>query len=112
MLIQKIAENANWSKLTNEILRRPARRRTCDIHAYVLLTKWPALGQNIDAWCASYLALSRGRISAMSANDHRSIPTPPEQRVAALESVLEARVPGAKAFINEHVRTATEDWVP
>lgn len=49
---------------------------------------------------------------AMSANNHINLPTPPKQRVAALESALETLVPGAKAFVDEHVRTATEDWVP
>jgi nitrile hydratase len=48
----------------------------------------------------------------MSANDHRNIPAPPEQRVAALETALQARGLPAKEFVDAHVRTATEDWVP
>ena len=43
----------------------------------------------------------------MSANDQHSIPAAPEKRVAALESTLQA-----KNFVDAHVRTATEDWVP
>jgi nitrile hydratase len=50
--------------------------------------------------------------SAMSADDHRKIPATPEQRVAALEGALESRGLGAKAFVDAHVRTATEDWLP
>ena len=48
----------------------------------------------------------------MSANDHRNVPASPAQRVAALESALDSRGLDAKAFIDAHVRTATEDWVP
>jgi nitrile hydratase len=48
----------------------------------------------------------------MSANDHRSIPAPPEQRVAALETAFEARGLKAGDFVDAHVRTAIEDWVP
>lgn len=48
----------------------------------------------------------------MSTNDYRDTPTPPEQRVSALESALESRGLGAKSFVDAHVRLATEDWVP
>ncbi|MGH8687070.1 MAG: nitrile hydratase subunit alpha [Burkholderiales bacterium] len=48
----------------------------------------------------------------MSANDQRNIPVPPEQRVAALEGAFEQRGLAAKTFVDAHVRTATEDWVP
>jgi nitrile hydratase subunit alpha len=48
----------------------------------------------------------------MAADDHRNIPAAPEQRVAALESALGSRGLDAKAFVDAHVRTATEDWLP
>ena len=48
----------------------------------------------------------------MSADDQRKLPAPPEQRVAALEGVLEKRGLQAKSFVDAHVRPATEDWVP
>jgi len=48
----------------------------------------------------------------MSADDQRHIPATPERRVAALEGALESRGLGAKTFVDAHVRTATEDWVP
>jgi nitrile hydratase len=37
---------------------------------------------------------------------------PVEQRVAALETALEARGLQPKSFVDAHVRTAEEDWVP
>jgi nitrile hydratase len=37
---------------------------------------------------------------------------PVEQRVAALEATLEARGLQPKSFVDAHVRTAEEDWVP
>jgi len=37
---------------------------------------------------------------------------PPDKRTAALEAALEARGLQAKPFIDAHVRTAEEDWVP
>ena len=37
---------------------------------------------------------------------------PVEQRVAALETALEARGLQPKSFVEAHVRTAEEDWVP
>jgi len=48
----------------------------------------------------------------MSANDQRNIPATPDRLVAALEGALESRGLGAKSFVDAHVRTATEDWVP
>jgi nitrile hydratase len=48
----------------------------------------------------------------MSADDQRNIPATPDRRVAALEGALEARGLGATQFVDAHVRTATEDWVP
>jgi nitrile hydratase subunit alpha len=48
----------------------------------------------------------------MSADDRRTIPASPEQRVKALEDVLEARGLKTRDFVDAHVRTATEDWVP
>ncbi|MGH8765300.1 MAG: nitrile hydratase subunit alpha, partial [Burkholderiales bacterium] len=48
----------------------------------------------------------------MSANDRRNMPAAPDQRVAALESVLEKRGLQVKPFVDAHVRTAQEDWVP
>jgi nitrile hydratase len=39
-------------------------------------------------------------------------PAPVEQRVAALESALDARGLQPGDFIADHVRTAEEDWVP
>jgi nitrile hydratase len=37
---------------------------------------------------------------------------PAARRVAALESALDARGLQAKSFVDAHVRTAEEDWVP
>jgi nitrile hydratase subunit alpha len=37
---------------------------------------------------------------------------PVEQRVAALESVFEARGLAPKPFVDAHVKSAEEDWVP
>jgi nitrile hydratase len=37
---------------------------------------------------------------------------PPDKRTAALEAVLQARGLEAKPFVDAHVRTAEEDWVP
>ena len=48
----------------------------------------------------------------MSADDQRNIPATPDRRVAALEGALESRGLGATKFVDAHVRTATEDWVP
>lgn len=39
-------------------------------------------------------------------------PAPVERRVAALESAFEARGLESKSFVDTHVRTAEEDWVP
>jgi nitrile hydratase len=51
-----------------------------------------------------------GHNHAMSRHDTHEAPA--ERRVAALESALEARGNPPQAFVAEHVRTATEDWVP
>jgi nitrile hydratase len=40
------------------------------------------------------------------------MPAPVERRVAALESALEARGLEPKSFVDAHVRSAEEDWVP
>jgi nitrile hydratase subunit alpha len=48
----------------------------------------------------------------MSAEDRHSIPAQPAQRVAALEGALEARGLQVGPFVDAHVRTAEEDWVP
>lgn len=48
----------------------------------------------------------------MSADHPHAIPAAPEQRVAALEDALQARGLQAKDFVDAHVRTATEDWIP
>ncbi len=48
----------------------------------------------------------------MSADDRHNIPASPAQRVAALESALEARGLQVKPFVDTHVRTAEEDWLP
>ena len=37
---------------------------------------------------------------------------PPEKRIAALETALDARGLHSKAFVDGYVRTADEDWVP
>ena len=37
---------------------------------------------------------------------------PPDKRTAALEAALDARGLQAKPFVDAHVRTAEEDWVP
>ena len=37
---------------------------------------------------------------------------PPDKRTAALEAALDARGLPAKAFVDAHVRTAEEDWLP
>jgi nitrile hydratase len=42
--------------------------------------------------------------------DRRNAPI--EQRVTALETALEARGLQPKSFVDAHVRTAEEDWVP
>ena len=39
-------------------------------------------------------------------------PASPERRTAALETVLEARGLQPKPFVDAHVRSAEEDWVP
>ena len=39
-------------------------------------------------------------------------PAPPEKRTAALETALDARGLQPTAFVDAHVRTAEEDWVP
>jgi nitrile hydratase len=39
-------------------------------------------------------------------------PAPADKRTAALEAALDARGLQPKTFIDEHVRTAEEDWVP
>jgi nitrile hydratase len=44
--------------------------------------------------------------------EHKPLPAPAEQRVAALEAALEARGLPAKDFIDEHVRKTEDDWVP
>ena len=46
----------------------------------------------------------------MSSNTSRNAPV--EKRVAALESVFEARGLEPKSFVDAHVRSAEEDWVP
>jgi nitrile hydratase subunit alpha len=46
----------------------------------------------------------------MNRNDGGNAPI--GQRVAALESILEARGLEPKRFVDAHVRTAEEDWVP
>jgi nitrile hydratase len=39
-------------------------------------------------------------------------PASPDKRTAALETVLDARGLQSKPFVDAHVRTAEEDWVP
>lgn len=39
-------------------------------------------------------------------------PAPPEKRTAALEAALEARGLQPKSFVDAHVRTTEEDWLP
>ncbi len=45
-------------------------------------------------------------------NSSNERPAPAERRVAALESALEARGLQPKTFVDAHVRTAEEDWLP
>jgi nitrile hydratase len=44
--------------------------------------------------------------------NRENLPASPDQRVAALETALERRGQPAKNFVDAHVRTAEEDWVP
>ena len=48
----------------------------------------------------------------MDTNDRNDTAAPPERRVTALESALESRAFQATAFVDAHVRAATEDWIP
>ena len=50
------------------------------------------------------------RIAYMASINNQNAPV--EQRVAALESVFEARGLEPKPFVETHLRTAEEDWVP